>query len=107
MTIFSKNTSIKLLNIFLTELQQLDMFPCIGSELEFYLMPMDNNYNDNLWQGYVHNFIPLFYVFCSSEQNLDALLVEVWARTRAICISTILINRYISYIQTKYLVTTK
>ncbi len=51
MTIFSKNTSIKLLNIFLTELQQLDMFPCIGSELEFYLMPMDNNYNDNLWQA--------------------------------------------------------
>lgn len=49
--IFSKDTSIKLLNNLLKELEQFGLFPVIGYELEFYLTDADNNFQNNSWQA--------------------------------------------------------
>ena len=49
--IFSKDTSIKLLNNLLTELEQIGLFPVIGYELEFYLTAPDHNFQNNSWQA--------------------------------------------------------
>ncbi|MEK6734309.1 MAG: glutamine synthetase [Pseudomonadota bacterium] len=42
---------ISLLNLLLSELKSLDLFPVIGTETEFYLLPEDNNLQDSLWQA--------------------------------------------------------
>ena len=49
--IFSKDISIKLLNNLLIELEQIDLFPVIGYELEFYLTDPNHSFQNNLWQA--------------------------------------------------------
>jgi glutamine synthetase len=48
--IFSKNTSIKMLNSLLDQFKQLGLFPVMGAEIEFYLTQVDDNIKVDLRQ---------------------------------------------------------
>lgn len=49
--ILLKELSFRILNSQLMELKRIGLFPCIGSELEFYLTKADNNFNEASWQA--------------------------------------------------------
>jgi glutamine synthetase len=49
--ILFKATSIKLLELLLKKLKQLDLYPIIGAEIEFYLSPLDNKLTYKGWQA--------------------------------------------------------
>ena len=49
--ILPTETSIKILNILLNQMKQLNLFPVIGAEIEFYLSPLDNNEFNDSWQA--------------------------------------------------------
>lgn len=49
--ILSRELSLTILNNQLITLKQMDIFPCIGAELEFYLLPKDRNFDDDSWQA--------------------------------------------------------
>ena len=49
--ILPKETSIKLLNNLLARFKQLQLFPVIGAEIEFYLISSDHKEQNNLWQA--------------------------------------------------------
>ena len=49
--IMPKEISIKLLTQLLEHFKKLNLFPVIGAELEFYLLPSDNNNFSSSWQA--------------------------------------------------------
>ncbi len=48
---FSKNSFIKLIESLISEFNSLNIYPVLGAELEFFLTPLDNKANSNLWQA--------------------------------------------------------
>lgn len=49
--ILSKRISLKILEYLLSQLEKLNLFPVIGVELEFYLLPLDIHQHDKIWKA--------------------------------------------------------
>ncbi len=49
--ILSTETSVKILNYLLKQMEQMNLFPVIGAEIEFYLSPSNHNEFSNSWQA--------------------------------------------------------